>query len=290
MAKALEPPARVETAPAEPAPARARWVVATATLAAFLVLDTFDWALFRLVAGESAGWTRTFWQVALRDGLQVVAVAGLAWLLVGRGRVLEALGMAGRAGPGAYLARGLAVALAFTAIMPIVFTLMGSANPGPEPALRLMRGALLPGVREEIFYRAFLFGFLFRFAGWGFLPAALLGAAVFGAAHLYQSDDAAEAAAIFAITGLGGMWFAWLFVEWDYNIWVPASVHVLMNGWWEVFDISNSALGSGYADVARVLVIVASVALTVWLKRPLRVRGARWWKGAAESRFLARGT
>ena len=44
----------------------------------------------------------------------------------------------------------------------------------------------IAGIFEELVYRGFVFGQLFRYARWGFLPAALLTALAFGSLHLYQ--------------------------------------------------------------------------------------------------------
>ncbi|MEZ5031153.1 MAG: CPBP family intramembrane glutamic endopeptidase [Saprospiraceae bacterium] len=90
---------------------------------------------------------------------------------------------------------------------------------------------ILAPVLEELVFRGFLFGQLFRFAGWGFIPAGLINALVFGALHLYQASDLWSAIGIFSVTAMGGMWFAWLYIEWDRNLWVPLFMHMLMNAY-----------------------------------------------------------
>jgi membrane protease YdiL (CAAX protease family) len=64
------------------------------------------------------------------------------------------------------------------------------------------------GLSEEFLFRSFLFGVLFRRAKWGFIPAALLGAIIFGIAHLYQGSTWGELLGIFPITAMGAGWFA----------------------------------------------------------------------------------
>lgn len=252
-------------------------VITIVTLVVFFLVDNYDWALFRLLASDTEGWARFGAAFALRDIPQLVIICVLAILLFGARHVRSALGL-----DRSFL-KGIAFGIGVTAIMAVI--LFTTSPLTTDTLVRdVVRVALMPGIREEFWYRAFLFGFLFRFAGWGFFPAALLGALIFGSAHLYQSGDPLEAGAIFAITALGGLWFAWLFSEWDFNIWVPASVHVLMNAWWEIFAISDTALGTGAANAARLAVIALSIAITLAhaRKRGGRiVRGQLWLIGSA---------
>src|SRR5690606_38986627 len=41
---------------------------------------------------------------------------------------------------------------------------------------------------EELYYRGFLFGQLYRYTNLGFIPSVLIGAILFGLMHLYQGD------------------------------------------------------------------------------------------------------
>ncbi|MEM9058395.1 MAG: CPBP family intramembrane glutamic endopeptidase [Pseudomonadota bacterium] len=258
-------------------PTRSTLLVSVVTIAAFVIVDQSNGPLYRLLRGDSDGLVRLlfFFGVIYGSMLLTPALVG-AWLF-GVRRVPAALGLT--RSPLA----GLGFALAVTSVMLAYFALTSPLAPLEQPVLTLFQGAVMPGFGEELFYRAFLFGFLFRFARWGFLPAALLVAAVFGAAHLYQGNSAGEAAAIFAITALGAVWFAWLYVEWDFNLWVPTGFHVLMNAWWELFAVSDSALGPMGANVVRLVVIALSVVFTVLLVRrrggTLSVRGRAWLRG-----------
>jgi membrane protease YdiL (CAAX protease family) len=142
-------------------------------------------------------------------------------------------------------------------------------------------GCVGAAVSEELTYRGFVFGQLFRFAGWGFLPAGLLNALVFGSAHLYQAGDWASAAGIFAVTAMGGLWFAWLYIEWEHNLWMPMAMHFLMNLWWAVFDAGSDAAGGWAANLFRAATIALSIIWTIQMKRrqgkPLVITARRWW-------------
>ena len=251
------------------------------TLLVFFAMDSYDWWLFRLFAMDTEGWTRIGAVAALRYAPQFVAVCLVASLLFGPGKTLNAVGVTRSP------LRGFLVGLFVTAVVAITLLLSSPLRSEGAIMQELLREAVLPGVFEEIWYRAFLFGFLFRFAGWGFLPSALLGALVFGTGHLYQSGDPAEAAAIFALTASGALWFSWLYVEWNYDVWIPAAIHLLMNAWWVVFDVSDNALGPMAANLARLAVIAVSIALTLFVTRKTGgrfVRGRAWFWGGPQPR------
>ena len=101
----------------------------------------------------------------------------------------------------------------------------------------------IAGMFEELVYRGFVFGQLFRYARWGFLPAALLAA-------------------------LGSIFFSWLYVEWNYNLWGVIWLHTLMNLPWIVFRVSTSgAVGDTGANALRLCTIILAIGLTVAYKR-----------------------
>lgn len=254
-----------------------RWLVAALTIGTFLLLYSFYLDLFRQVAGEWEGYRRLAALAVLGYSPHFLVPLGLGALLFGPRKALGALGL------DRSVLTGLAVGLVGTSLLPVGFALMTAFSPPDQPLLAVLRGAVLPGIFEEVLFRAFLFGFLFRFAGWGFLPAALASAAIFGAGHLHQGGGLADSAAIFAITALGAVWFAWLYVEWGYNIWVPAAFHVLMNMYWILFDISHTALGPLAANVLRFAVVLLSVIITVLAARRRGgrvVHGRAWlWNG-----------
>ncbi|MBK8554419.1 MAG: CPBP family intramembrane metalloprotease [Lewinellaceae bacterium] len=155
-------------------------------------------------------------------------------------------------------------------------------------------GCLLAAVGEELLYRAMLFGQLFRHARWGFLPAGLVSAVVFGAGHLYQGTDLTSLIGVFAVTFMGGMWFSWLYVENGYNLWVPMSYHFFMNLSWSIFEVGDNALGAWAPNIFRAATIALSVYLTFRYKKNSGdgwvVRGRRWWRDSPEASTKAEVT
>lgn len=245
-------------------------------IATFLLVNAIGLSLFRAVAVDLAGWPRMLALAVLGYGLYLLASLAIAALVVGRRRMFSSLGLT------ASLREGLILAAGCSAIVLAWIAATSTPIPIDRLPLELVRSAVLPGIAEEILFRAFLFGFLYRFAGWGFLPAALLSSLIFGLEHLYQGSDAMGALGIAVLTGIGGVWWAWLFVEWRWNIWVPIAFHVLLNSYWTAFDVADNAVGGAMAVGVRLLCIALSVVATIVVARRrggLRVTGRRWIGG-----------
>ncbi|MCX6232464.1 MAG: type II CAAX endopeptidase family protein [Bacteroidetes bacterium] len=129
--------------------------------------------------------------------------------------------------------------------------------------LGLIHQTLIAGFMEEYLFRGFLFGLLFRKSGWGFIPASIAGALIFGLGHIYQGTSFLETSGIFFVTSLGAVWFAWLYIEWNNNLWVPIFLHVLMNLSWGLFDVSSNAFGGLYTNIFRIITITLTIIITV---------------------------
>lgn len=131
----------------------------------------------------------------------------------------------------------------------------------------LIAGTIVAGFMEELYFRGFLFGQLFRKTNLGFIPSIIFGALIFAFGHLYQSQDVGELIGIFMITFSGAVFFAWLYVEWNYNLWVPILTHTLMNLSWSLFQVDNSALGNMTANIFRGLTILTAIIFTILYKK-----------------------
>lgn len=165
--------------------------------------------------------------------------------------------------------KGLGMALLLTLPMLIGygvcadFTMSISAN-------NFFFGSLSAPFFEELFFRAFLFGLLYRHAGWGMWPATILDAFVFGIIHISQGDDFASSASVFAVTAAGAAWFSWLYKEWEWNLWLVVFLHALMNFYWMVFDMADNAAGGLWANVFRLVTIALSVVWTIRHNKQMR--------------------
>ena len=75
--------------------------------------------------------------------------------------------------------------------------------------------------------------------------------------------------------GVGSILLCWVFARWQDNLWAPFAIHALMNLWWEIFAIDDTALGGWYANGARLATIALGILLTVFKDRlwPRLARG-----------------
>jgi len=163
-------------------------------------------------------------------------------------------------------AKGLLLSFCFTLPMLIGYSIFFRFN--NELTLNgLLINVLFAALFEEIIYRGILFGQIFRHTILGFIPATLLSALVFAAGHLWQSTDVSTLAGIFLITFAGAVFFAWTYIEWDKNLWIPIGLHFFMNLHWMLFSAGDNALGNVYANVFRAITIALTIIITLMYKK-----------------------
>lgn len=131
---------------------------------------------------------------------------------------------------------------------------------------KILLGAVIASFVEELFFRGILFGQIYRYTKIGFILSIVFGALVFASAHLYQSQEISTLIGIFLTTFLGALLFAWIYVEWNFNLWVPVFLHFFMNLFWMMFAVADNAFGGTYANIFRVLTIALIIGLTVFYK------------------------
>ena len=201
------------------------------------------------------------------------------WLINRRRNILRDLGL--MANPWI----GLVFGVICTLPMFIGYAWMAGGLAGGLSVAVLLCDNLLAGFFEETYFRGFLFGQLFRNTRLGFLPSIILPSILFASVHLYQSTDPMVLAGILATTFFGSFLFAWLYVEWGYNIWVPICLHALMDTSWYIFAAGSNALGDISSNVFRLATIVLAIVVTVIYKRRTRQRfvinKANLWRGSA---------
>lgn len=166
------------------------------------------------------------------------------------------------------IGKGFGIALVCALPLFIVFPILGSFNTDTTLPL-ILRKSILPGFMEEFMFRAFMFGLLFRYARVGFIWAVALPAILFGSLHLYQGHDVITSLAAFGITFLGAVYFSWMYVEWDFNLWMPVGLHILMNGAWIIFTMEGTEVAAGglISNIVRGISIILAIAITVWHKK-----------------------
>lgn len=176
------------------------------------------------------------------------------------GRALAELGLRARF--------GRAAAFSFVAALPMLLAFGVSSPINPKmTVLSVTVGCFLAPFAEELLFRGYLFGQLYRRAQWGFWLSAIVPSALFALGHAYQSDSPLELIGIFAVTGIGGLLGCWLYLRWNGNLWVVFCLHALMNLWWEVFGVAETALGGWIANGARLATVTLAIVLTIYKDR-----------------------
>jgi membrane protease YdiL (CAAX protease family) len=198
----------------------------------------------------------------LEQPVRWTSICLLAIILVQRIPVAAAIDQLGLISP---VGRGML--MGFLASLPLVMIPLAFGTvPQPSPVLETLFLAGVWPLAEEILFRGYAVGQLVRRAGLALWPAAVLSGLLFGLVHLGQASVRrlpleGEIATVL-IVSVGGVLFAWLFVTWGLNLWVPFSLHAFMNLWWHIFDLADSPLGGLGANVARLLTVVLAVCLT----------------------------
>ncbi|RIW13335.1 CPBP family intramembrane metalloprotease [Algoriphagus lacus] len=130
-----------------------------------------------------------------------------------------------------------------------------------KPEVILFYTVLSP-FAEEVLYRGLAFWLIYRYLNVGFWWAAILPSLVFGIGHFYQASDFSEQIGVVALTAFGGLWFSWIFSKWK-NIWFPIFLHILLNFWFELFEVGVTALGDTTSIIARLFTLGFSIWLTL---------------------------
>ncbi|MBL1221752.1 CPBP family intramembrane metalloprotease [Chryseobacterium sp. L7] len=183
------------------------------------------------------------------------------------------------------LVKGIGLSLLFILPMALYGLLFSKLNIQIDPA-NLFAKSFLAGLFEEIIYRAFIFGILFRFVRLGFVPSVAVASFIFALGHLYQGTQMIDLIEIFTLTFLASILYAWLYTEWNFNLWVPIILHSFMNLIWMVFNFDDTVIGSWGANICRFLTVGFSVVYTIRFKLkneiPLSVNRKTLWKFNSE--------
>ena len=165
--------------------------------------------------------------------------------------------------------KGMVFALISTLPLFIAFPVVGDFNGGLTWD-KLVRSAVIAAFFEEVIFRGFIFGQLFRYCKLGFWWSVLIPSLLFGTLHLYQGNDLLSSLAAFGVTFLGGIYFSWVYVKWDFNLWCPVGLHFFMNLSWLLFTVEGNSVAAGgvVSNVFRILSVVVAIVLTnVYLRK-----------------------
>ncbi|WP_313552872.1 CPBP family intramembrane glutamic endopeptidase [Sphingobacterium multivorum] len=176
--------------------------------------------------------------------------------------------------------QGLSFGIIATLPMFLGYALVFTFNRKIDPNTLLIN-SVSSGFFEEVIFRAYFFGLVYRYTRLGFIPSILATSFLFAILHLYQSQDLGELALIFCTTFFGSILFSWLYAEWSFNLWIPIALHVLMNLAWMIFDVADNAAGNGWSNFFRFLTIFIAIISTIVHVRKseagLQIKGKNLW-------------
>ena len=121
---------------------------------------------------------------------------------------------------------GRTVAFSFIAALPMLlaFAVPSSIN-AKMSLLSVGVGCFVAPFAEEVLFRGYMFGQLYRRARWGFWLSALIPSALFAFGHAYQASGFWELVEIFVVTGLGSLLGCWIYMRWQFNLWTVFGLH-----------------------------------------------------------------
>lgn len=222
-------------------------------ISVFLAAWFYTGDLASLIFPDLAGYSR----LGVVYGLEILACI-IAVMIFTRKNLIESIGELGLL---ASLPKGLIFSVIATLPLPLFYSISGSISSEID-GLRLLFFSFLSPLEEEVVFRGFAFWMLYKYGRIGFWGSVLVPSILFGMVHLYQASEMLDALGIFAITTVGGIFFSWLLMRWK-NLWVPIFVHALMNGWWEIFQVDDTAMGGTLPTTARLIVVAISILITV---------------------------
>lgn len=139
----------------------------------------------------------------------------------------------------------------------------------PEVALASRASEIyVVGVRapiaEELLFRGLLVSVCAAAVGWRgarFWINAIAAALFFASVHVaWTAHGLTKGWPTLLVTGLGGLWYAWLVSRWG-SLWVPMVLHAGMNlGWW----LASAQGGAGGGGWIENLLRVTTIAAATW--------------------------
>ena len=182
----------------------------------------------------------------------------------------------------------LAIGFGFVCSLPMVVGLAATRSVGVVHAVPVVFLAGLFPLTEEMLSRGFAFRLLYREERWPLWAAITVVALITGGIHIEKGQSVLEVFGLFALTGIGGGLFSWLFARWQ-SLWFPFALHMFMNLWWEVFTVSRTALGGWFPLSLQVMSLVLAVVCTVRCAPALtEIRDAGTRRGNSRINLLLR--
>jgi len=195
-----------------------------------------------------------------------IVLVGLVAIIVlhGSGKtILDALGVR--------TPRGRAVLVLLLMVLPEYLVFGYRFDVADMVFFEVLFLAVISPLAEELLFRGLAFGFLRKFAGWRFWPAAILPAIFFAADHYDANGNFTDNAMTMLITSVGALLFTWLFERWN-SLWVPIGLHISMNFAWNLFNVGDRAYAGSLPTVMLVTTALLAIVLTRYYTEPMAPR------------------
>ncbi len=172
---------------------------------------------------------------------------------------------------------GIALGILFSSPLLIVGALGGIND---QVVLRSLHfHSLSPGVFEEIFFRAFGFGFLVRLVNCRVWPTAIFTGVLFALAHIHldriQNKSIEGQLLELALLALAGTIFAWLYARWNFNLYIVITMHTISNLCFALFNMNNSLLGAAGGAIAISITFTFSCVVTARRAKSMKMEKIR---------------
>lgn len=237
---------------------RKKIILSFALLFMYFIIDN-SWRYLGNIEGYSEinQWIKYAIRYTIQIGLCLAFTLIILQFIKAYSNTFETLGLKKNIGS------GLFKSFIFTLPMLLGYLIIAPVN--KEVAfLDILFWSFISAFAEELLFRGFLFGLLFRVLRIGFFPSIITVSILFAIGHIYQGNDLNSILGVISITFIGSLIFGWLYIEWDSNLWVPIGTHILMNLYWSIFDIeATNAIGGWGANIFRFMTVVLIIVLTI---------------------------
>lgn len=226
-----------------------------------IVVVYFTWSNAPIVYGP-LHITNISLRLALRGIITFIPMLLFLLCLHKPTKIIDSLGLNGN------ILRGLLFAVLCCSPLLIGMPIVGNFDHNLSFDYFLRMVVLAPFL-EEVVYRGFMFGQLFRYGKIGFIWAVLIPAVLFGIGHLYQGHDIMSSLMAFIVTAFGAIYFSWAYVECNFNLWVNIGLHFIMNLCWTLFPVegNETSVGALVPNILRITAILLTVILIIAFKK-----------------------
>ncbi len=238
---------------------RSRFYRIVAAISILLVLDRLQEILYLFPVYKGLYESYPFYIPEGGKSILQILLAVFGMQLLTRSQPRDAVSELGFKAP---IWKGLSFGLGATFLMILGFAL---TNPFrlPDDGFAAVYLVGISPLAEETLYRAFAVGALYFRCRLPLWLSLLIPASIFGFGHVSSGSGLVENIGLFLLLSSGGLFFGWFYIRWSRNLWAPFFLHAAMNLCWQIFDVSDSAIGGWWPFLLQISAIIVAVLLTL---------------------------